>query len=35
MSKIKIGFGIIGTGAIAGLHAAAINACEDAELVAV
>lgn len=35
MSKKKLGFGIIGTGAIAGLHAAAIHACEDAELVAV
>lgn len=35
MSKEKLGFGIIGTGAIAGLHAAAIHACEEAELVAV
>jgi UDP-N-acetyl-2-amino-2-deoxyglucuronate dehydrogenase len=35
MNTKKIGFGIIGTGAIAGLHAAAIHACEDAELLAV
>ena len=35
MSDKKMGFGIIGTGAIAGLHAAAIHACEDAELIAV
>jgi predicted dehydrogenase len=31
----KIGFGIIGTGAIAGMHAAAIKACDESELVAV
>ncbi len=35
MSKQKIGFGIIGTGAIAGMHAAAIAACKDSELLAV
>ncbi|WP_209332768.1 Gfo/Idh/MocA family protein [Lunatimonas salinarum] len=35
MSTKKLGFGIIGTGAIAGMHAAAINACEDASLIAV
>ena len=35
MSKEKLGIGIIGTGAIAGLHAAAIHACEEAVLVAV
>nr|MBI1229993.1 gfo/Idh/MocA family oxidoreductase [Cytophagales bacterium] len=35
MDKKKLGFGIIGTGAIAGLHAAAIHACEDSELIAV
>jgi len=36
MTKQKpLGFGIIGTGAIAGMHAAAINACEGSELVAV
>lgn len=33
--KRPLGFGIIGTGAIAGMHAAAINACEDSQLVAV
>lgn len=30
-----LGFGIIGTGAIAGMHADAINACEDSKLIAV
>lgn len=36
MSKNKpLKFGIIGTGAIAGMHAAAINASEDSELIAV
>lgn len=30
-----LGFGIIGTGAIAGMHAAAIEACKDSHLVAV
>ncbi|WP_162418561.1 Gfo/Idh/MocA family protein [Cyclobacterium roseum] len=30
-----LGFGIIGTGAIAGMHAEAINACEDSNLIAV
>ncbi|WP_339921821.1 Gfo/Idh/MocA family oxidoreductase [uncultured Cyclobacterium sp.] len=36
MTKQKpLGFGIIGTGAIAGMHAAAINAFEGSELVAV
>ena len=36
MTKHKpLGFGIIGTGAIAGMHAAAINASEETELVAV
>lgn len=35
MDKKELGFGIIGTGAIAALHAAAINACPDSRLVAV
>ena len=36
MSKQKpLKFGIIGTGAIAGMHAAAINASEESELIAV
>ncbi|NHE57257.1 Gfo/Idh/MocA family protein [Cyclobacterium plantarum] len=36
MSQNKpLGFGIIGTGAIAGMHAAAIEACKDSHLVAV
>ncbi|SHM77712.1 Predicted dehydrogenase [Cyclobacterium lianum] len=30
-----LGFGIIGTGAIAGMHAAAIGGCKDSELMAV
>src|SRR5690554_3284711 len=35
MTKKKIGFGIVGTGAIATHHAAAIRANEDSELIAV
>ncbi|WP_114750153.1 Gfo/Idh/MocA family protein [Pleomorphovibrio marinus] len=35
MEKKKLRFGIIGTGAIAGMHAKAIEACEGSELVGV
>src|SRR5690606_29755949 len=35
MKKRRIGFGIVGTGAIADLHAAAIRAYEGSELIAV